>query len=166
MAFLLFHFQVPLEKIVIDLSIFVNLLPITCKYAFMLLGGESLAHGSYTRQWLCPLYIIKGIDIFESEFLCNNCLVSSNFLPLTNIDLLVTHLLFFVNSVCLTSASSSACAVEVCSNANVVSGEYWLESASARKVMIYCWMLSVWILKESGLFYLQFNIGYISWVNN
>lgn len=35
---------------------------------------------------------------------------------------------------CLTLASSSACAVEVCSNANVVSGEYWLESASARKV--------------------------------
>lgn len=35
---------------------------------------------------------------------------------------------------CLTHASSSACAVEVCSNANVVSGEYWLESASERKV--------------------------------
>ena len=31
-----------------------------------------------------------------------------------------------------TSASSSACAAEVCNNAKVVSGEYWLESASAK----------------------------------
>lgn len=152
MAFPLFcfHFHIPLDKIIITLCIFVNLQLITCKYAFVLLGGECLAKGSYIRQWLCPLYTIKSTDIFESEFLCNNRFASSNFLPLTNIDLLVTHLLSFVNSVCLTSASSSACAVEVCSNANVVSGEYWLESASASKVMT---LLSVKrrLLKESGV---------------
>lgn len=36
----------------------------------------------------------------------------------------------------LTSASSSACAVEVCRSANVVSGEYWVDSASERQVRL------------------------------
>lgn len=36
----------------------------------------------------------------------------------------------------LTSASSSACAVEVCRSANVVSGEYWVENASERQVRL------------------------------